>query len=149
MTNIPSFEQVQHLLDAHIDTVQDFDVSYIVGSEDFYNAFARLTKASEEIERAERLAEARRVAAVLRPQESVSPEAEIVSRPDLLALDDEITRLTGLLAERDATVQRVRDLHDLYFDPKNSEPGEAIEPEDVWRFDRDLRAALDPQKDAS
>ncbi|ROR97829.1 hypothetical protein EDD28_2438 [Salana multivorans] len=86
---------------------------------------------------------------------------------------EDVPALLDLLAERDAEVERlraqrdgdgdvdlettqrendalaarldaVRSVHARYFDPETSEAGEGIEPEDVWRFDRDMRALLAP-----
>lgn len=54
-------------------------------------------------------------------------------------------RLAAELVEAREREQRVRAVHGRYFD-LDGVPGEddtTPEPEDVWRFDRDFRAALD------
>jgi len=42
-----------------------------------------------------------------------------------------------------SVLSRVQELHEDYFNVSETGPGEGIEPEDVWRFDRDLRLAMD------
>lgn len=42
MVNIPSFKDVQYLIDTHISAIPDFYEPEIVGSGDFYDALVAL-----------------------------------------------------------------------------------------------------------
>lgn len=58
------------------------------------------------------------------------------------------TEVGTLTAERDATrgtLARVIDTHDLYFDRSRPPIDACPEPEDVWRYERDFRTAVNPE----
>lgn len=65
-------------------------------------------------------------------------------------LADRLAAETARADAAEAALGRVRAVHERYFDT-DGQPGyddTTPEPEDVWRFDRDLRAALDAAPDA-
>ena len=82
--------------------------------------------------------------AALLPNWTVSVRQQRDAQTDRRTLLAEVDRLAADLAEAQQRVQAIEAVHCAYFDQDVSptDPYAGPEPEDVWRYDRDFRAAL-------